>query len=274
MSRLLIFDTLATAPYALPLREGWRTVDLPAETRPDLVAADLGEDDAALLPAGELLHLHESHRVIPDHAVVSGRAGTIVMRVPERPDAIERTPVVLYQTSSTAQLLARATLQSFYGITPTGWTTEVSPDAQAVIVEGLAALEEPEAGFVEDLCRAWLILTDTPIVSHVLVVPLGWDDDQIVPVVTALATLRESGHHRRRDIRRVLAQAGDIDRDELADLLNGQRYALAEPDRRALLMLLQLGTRGSNLPKVPTLLYPGDEWPEPEDSEETEDETS
>ncbi|MGI8643403.1 MAG: MqnA/MqnD/SBP family protein [Thermomicrobiales bacterium] len=274
MTRLLIHDTLATAPYALPLREGWRTIDLPAETRPGVVAADLTDDDAALVPAGELLYLHETHRVVPDHAVVCGRMGTIVMRVPVRPDEIEQTPVVLYETSATAELLARATLQAFYGIVPSGWTTEPDPDSQAVVVEGIRVLEEPEAGFVEDLCRAWLILTDAPVVTHVLVAPLAWDEDRLAPVVAALATLRESGHHRRRDVRKVLAQGAEIDRDELADLLNGQRYTLEEPDRRALLMLLQLGTRGTDLPKVPLLLYPGDEPPEPEAREQDQENAS
>lgn len=265
MTRLLIHDTMATAPYALPSREGWRTADVPVEVRPGIVAADLTADDAALVPTGELLALYESHRVVPDHAVISSRLGSIVMRVPVRPDEIEQSAVVLYETSSTAELLARATLQSFYGIVPSWWTREPSPDAQAVVVEGIKSLEEPEAGFVEDLCRAWLILTDTPVVTHALVVPLAWDEEQITPIVSALDTLKESGHHRRRDVRKVLAQEADIDRDDLAELLNGQRYALEEPDRRALLMLLQLGTRGSRLPRVPFLLYPGDEPPEPDE---------
>lgn len=271
MTRLLIHDTMATAPYALPLREGWRTVEVTAEARSGLVAADLTEDDAALVPTGELLYLHETHRVIPDHAVVGGRMGSIVMRVPVRPDEIEQSAVVLYETSSTAELLARATLQSFYGIVPSGWLREPDPDSQAVVVEGIIALEEPEAGFVEDLCRAWLILTDTPVVTHVLVAPLAWDEKETAPIVSALNTLKESGHYRRRDVRKVLAQEAEIDRDELADLLNGQRYTLEESDRRALLMLLQLGTRGSRLPQVPFLLYPGDEPPAPDEPESSQE---
>lgn len=274
MTRLLIDDTMATATYALPLREGWRIVEVEAEARAGLVAADLTEDDAALVPAGELLTLHDTHRVIPEHAVVCGRMGSIVMRVPVRPDEIEQTRVVLYEASSTAELLARATLQSFYGIVPSGWTTEPDPEAQAVVVEGIRVLEEPEAGFVEDLCRAWLILTDAPVVTHVLVVPLDWDEERVAPVVAALNTLKESGHHRRRDVRKVLAAGEDIDRDELAELLNGQRYALEASDRRALLMLLQLGARGSRLPQVPLLLYPGDELPEPDEPEPAEEDAT
>ncbi len=261
MSCLLIHDTLATAPFTVPLREGWATPDMPAEARSSLTARDLAEDDVALLPSGELLHLHQTHRVIPDYAAVSGAMGTVVMRVPVRPDGIDQTPVVLYEASSTAELLARATLQAFYGIIPAGWTREADPDAQVVIVEGVAALEEPEAGYAEDLCRAWLILTDAPVVTHVMVAPEPWDQDWLAPALSAMAALRRTGHQRRRDVRKVIAEGRDIDRDELAELLNGQRYALETSDRRALLMLLQLGTRGSDLPKVPNLYYPGDERP-------------
>lgn len=259
MTRLLIDDTLATAPFAVPLREGWTSLKIPAEARRSLSAGDLTEGDAALVPAGELIHLHQTHRIIADHAVISGTMGTIRMRVPVRPDEIEQTPVVLYETSATAELLARATLQAFYGIVPSGWTRGADPDAQVVVVEGVTALAEPEAGFVEDLCRAWLILTDTPVVSHVLVAPDAWDGEQCESMLTAIATLKQAGRERRRDVRKIIAEQTGIDREQLTQLLNGQRYALEDPDRRALLMLLQLGTRGSDLPKVSRLLYPGDE---------------
>lgn len=259
MSRLLIDDTLATALFAVPLREGWTSSEISAEARPSLSAVDLAEDDAALVPSGELIHLHQTHRIIPDHAVISGTMGTIRMRVPVRPDEIEQTPVVLYETSATAELLARATLQAFYGIVPSGWLHDTDPDAQVVVVEGATAMSEPDTGFVEDLCRAWLILTDTPVVSHVLVTPDAWDSEQCGSMLAAMATLRQAGRQRRRDVRKIIAEQTGIDREQLTQLLNGQRYALEDPDRRALLMLLQLATRGSDLPKVPRLLYPGDE---------------
>lgn len=255
MSRLLIHDTLVTSPWAAPARAGRDETAVPAEARETLKAADLGEDDAALLPAGELLDLHPSHRVVPDVAVVAGTTGTIRMRVPVRPDEIERSAVYLRETTRTAELLARALLQPFYGIVPAGWTREPAADAQVVVLDGIAALEPPEAGFVEDLSRAWLILTDTPVVSHVLVVPMTWDRARTTPVLESLAVLRATGHRRRRDIRAALVADREIDRDALADLLTEHRTALELADRRALLMLLQLGTRGSDLPKVPSLTF-------------------
>ena len=71
--------------------------------------------------------------------------------------------------------MARATLKPFYGIEVTGWVRDAeAPEAaraEAVIVEGTEALREPEAGFSEDLCRAWFILSGQPLVSHVLLAP-------------------------------------------------------------------------------------------------------
>ncbi len=262
MPRLLIHDTLVTSPWAAPARAGREVTTVPAEARETLVAADLGDDDAALLPAGELLDLHASHRVVQDVAVVAGTKGTIRMRVPVRPDEIERSAVYLRETTRTAELLARALLQPFYGILPTGWTHEPAADAQVVVLEGISSLEAPEAGFVEDLCRAWLILTDTPVVSHVLVVPMAWDRARTTPVLETLAALRATGHRRRRDIRAALVGDREIDRDALADLLTEHRTALEPADRRALLMLLQLGTRGSDLPKVPALTFLDDPAPD------------
>ena len=48
-------------------------------------------------------------------------AGAVAMRTPVRPDAIGTTPVRLFDTSSGAELLARATLTPFYGIDPASW---------------------------------------------------------------------------------------------------------------------------------------------------------
>ncbi len=50
--------------------------------------------------------------------------------------------------------------------------------------------------------------------------------------------------------------------DALADLLTEHRTALEPADRRALLMLLQLGTRGSDMPKVPALTFLDDPAPD------------
>lgn len=248
--RLLIHDTLGTAPFVHPLRAGWLTPEFPVELRENLTAAEISATDAALIPSPEISALVESHQIAPGVAVVAEGAGPIAMRVPLRPDQIERTPVRLWHASSTAEILARAVLEPFYGIRATEWTTEDNPDAQVVVVEGADALQPPETGFAEDLIRAWFILTGQPVVTHVLAVPKAIEPADISSLLSLLEKAQSLAHIRRRDLRRDLATKYDLadGRDLLAETLNTQRYRLDEPDRRALLMLLQHGNKGSRFP--------------------------
>lgn len=263
--RLLIDDALATATFARPLQDG--RLELPAGgiaaiARPNLTAADLEPVDVALLPLGEVPALRDSHRIAPDAAVVFGDTGPVVMRCPVRPDEIERTPIRLWQTSSFGETLARATLRPFYGITPERWTSEdeEGATAQVVVVEGPEALRPPEAGFAEDLCRAWLILTAQPAVGHVLVVPRAAERGDLEPALAIVAALRERGTASRREIRRSLAEAHGLPLDRLNALFAPMRYRLDQSDRPAVLALLQRGQPGGAAPPIRIV-----EFLEPED---------
>jgi predicted solute-binding protein len=253
--RIVVHDTLATAPFVLPLVLGWVETPASIEPRHHVHGADLNLEDVALIPSAEVAILQETHQVVSDVAVVASGEGDIAMRVPVRPDDVASTPVRLYDVSGTAELLARATLQPFYGINPTDWSADDSTEAQVVIVEGAEALREPEAGFAEDLTRAWFILTGQPVVSHLLVVPKTLDRATVAPIIEVFGVLRETAHERRREFRKNLAEREGLDRDRLARLFAAQRLWLEPEDRRALLMLLQHGTRGSNYPYVWNLAY-------------------
>lgn len=253
--RIVLHDTLATAPYLLPHTLGWVESSLPIAAAKDLRGRDVAADEAALIPSAEVAHLQETHQVVPDVAVIAAGDGAIAMRVPVRPDEIESTPVRLYEASGTAEILARATLQPFYGITSTAWSAGDAPEAQVVVVEGAEALRAPEAGLSEELTRAWFILTGQPVVSHILVVPRSLDRPAVAPIVEVLNALRATAHERRRDLRKHLADAEGIDRDRLARLFAAQRLSLEPADRRALLMLLQHGNHGSAYPYVWNLTY-------------------
>ena len=253
--RLLLDDALATAPLTHPFAAGWVEPSMPIEVHPNLRTAELTADDVALVPSAEAAIVRETHRIVPNVAVVSGAEGAIAMRVPVRPDEIERTPVRLLAASGTAELLARATLRPFYGIVPTEWTAEETAEAQVVVVEGAEALRAPEAGFAENLCRAWFILTGEPVVTHVLVAPAAFDRTGVAPALAALAALRDAGHDRRRELRAYLAQTHDRPAERLVAFFADQRLSLEADDRRALLMLLQRGGRGSAYPAVADLGY-------------------
>jgi predicted solute-binding protein len=253
--RLLMHDTLATAPLTIPLKSDWIVPALPVETRPSLTASDLATDDIALLPAAEIALLHESHRVVPDIAAVSDQRGAISMRVPVRPDEIRITPVRLWNATSTAELLARATLHPFYGITPGDFTSDDNARAQVIVLEGAEALQPPEAGFAEDLVRAWFVLTAQSFVSHILVAPYHFDRVALQPAMQTLTELRATGHERRKDVRRSVAETTGLDPNLVTEFFLAQHYELNSDDRRSLLMLLQRGHRGSPFPYVWEITY-------------------
>jgi predicted solute-binding protein len=248
--QLLIHDTLGTAPLAHPLTAGWLESPVPFEPRDHLIATDVGPSDAAVIPAPEIAAMTETHRIAPQIAVIAEGFGLVAMRVPRRPDQIDATPVRLWHTSGTGEILARAVLEPFYGIQPIDWTTGDAAEAQVVIVEGATALQPPETGYAEDLVRAWFILTGQPVVTHLLAVPKDATPDDIDSVVSTLEQAHGLSESRRRDFRREIAAKYDLAdvRERLADTLKAQRYRLDEADRRALLMLLQHGNKDSRFP--------------------------
>jgi hypothetical protein len=120
--------------------------------------------------------------------------------------------------------------------------------AEAVIVEGAEALREPEAGFSEDLSRAWFILTAQPVVSHVLLVPRALPSADLANVLTFLDAARSEGLARRREWRPPLADGVGVGRDRASAFWAAQRLKMEPADRQALLDLLGRGSRGTSDP--------------------------
>ena len=252
--RLLIHDTLATVPVVEPIRRGWVDPgDLEVVFDPELDAAKVGADDVALVPAGELCFLHDRVRVVPDFGVIADSEGPVGLRVPVRPDEVERTSVRMIDVSLTGELLARATLRPFFGIDATGWTRDEGSDAQAVVIEGDSTLLEPEGGFAEDLCRAWFIMTGQAVVLHVLVAPAGMDREALGSVLSVLAATQGVGRNRRRDMRRPVAERLGVTVDRINGFYERLFFALERDDIDSLRRMLREGTAGSPYP-APGLL--------------------
>ncbi len=255
--RLLLNNAFSAAPIVHPFVAGW--VEAPAGIEVAAIlglrASDVPADDCALIPLAEFAFLHESHQIVPDVAVVAGNTGMVAMRCPVRPDEIGITPVRLWEVDGAAEILARATLRSFYGIHATIWTRTDAEPAEVVIVSGAAAVALPEAGFSEDLCRAWVILTGMRAVDHVLVAPRAVDRDALEPTLRFLALLHATGHERRRELRREIAEPFGLDRDRLAEVQNAYSFALEAEDRVSLAVLLQRGTPGSAYPSLGDITF-------------------
>ena len=236
---LLLDDTFAAWPLTEAVRANLIQGGFEFTFVEGLKADAVGPDDTALISTGELGRLQETHAVATHTAVVFDRTAPVALRSPVRPDGIERTPIQLIDVPSGGELLARATLDPFFGITPAGFFREPVEDAEAVVVGEAMALLPPEAGFSEDLGKAWYILTESSFVSHVLVVPKESSGESDL----AFAALRSQAETSRRAIRGRIADATGIEKEALLALYQQTRFELADTDRRALLLLLQLGNR-------------------------------
>src|SRR5215208_8008367 len=252
--RLLIDETFATATYTVPITSGWVSPPegITVEIANRLTTDSASEEHILLAPASGILRLQQTHDVATGVAVIANGNGAIAMRSPVRPDEVEATPVRLLETSGVAELLARATLKPFYGIEPTSWVRDGdSPEAaraEVVIIEGAEALREPEAGFSEDLSRAWFILTAQPVISHALLVPRALPPSDLTNVLTFLDAARTEGLARRREWRPELADREGVGRDRASAFWATQRLKLELADRKALLDLLGKGSRGTSGP--------------------------
>jgi hypothetical protein len=266
--RLLIDETFATATYTVPIASGWVSPPdgITVEIAHRLTTDSALEEDLVLAPASETLHLQQTHNVAASVAVIADGNGAIAMRTPVRPDEVEATPVRLLDTSGFAELLARATLRPFYGIEPSSWVRDSdSPEAaraEVVIVEGAEALREPEAGFSEDLSRAWFILTAQPVVSHVFLVPRTLAPNLVREALTFLDAARTEGMTRRPEWRPQLADREGVGRGRASALWTAQRLAMELKDRQALLDLLGQGSRGTSSPSPANVRFIDEASPE------------
>lgn len=248
---LYIDDNLLTGMIATPLREGWLETDVAYEVVPNLTADRVGRGDVALICIAEAASLVDTHYIDPAIAVVSGDPpeSTIAMRTPIRPDGIDESPIRMIDTTPTAELLIRALLRSFFGISANGFVYDAeapeTADAQCVVIDGLLGLTEPELGHQEDLVKAWYVLTGTPVVFAVAVV--GVDADGGEEELELLRSALNLGIERRRDVRRILAGDDEsIDRDKLASITNNLTYQLDVADIHSAGNLLARGTWGTD----------------------------
>jgi hypothetical protein len=177
---------------------------------------------------------------LPDHTIHSDVGisvrdrGVVTLQAAVRLDELQQ-PLVWVRTSGpTAELLARATVGQFFGFRPRGWVDDANANAEAVVCDESAALAPLEAGFREDLTRAWFVLTGFRFVSHVLAVPRSATSAE----VAAVAAWMESGggltKERRRAIWEKVAEETGAPLEEVTTLLSGVKWTLDSDDRRSI----------------------------------------
>jgi hypothetical protein len=247
MPSLLVDRALETSYITTGVESAGRET---SSVRDRLAAADVGTSDFALISTPEVALLIETHVVDPSFGVTVAESGAIALRTPIRPDEIEEASILLYETSSTAELLARATIWPYYGIKASAWTSDPDGTSAITIVDGLAALEPIEAGFSEDLVRAWYILTEQSVVTHVLAIPRDASDEDVEGVRSQLSDAAAAGNSARREVRRALQAESSVEGDRLVEFLRGIRYDLESDDRTAAYSLIARGSGGTRYPLI------------------------
>ena len=244
-----IDDALITSQIVVPLRDRWVETELPVEFSRRMRASEVGPDDIALISSAEATMLTTTHVIAPEVAVVMDGIGPIAMRTPVRPDEIEETMVRLYECGATAEMLMRALLRSYFGITATSFAyideEQGDDEAQVVIVDDELGLSQPESGHQVDLARAWFILTGQALVSHVAVIGLEAQARGGGKELEVLRAAVAAGVERRKEVRGRIAEQTGADRDVLAEVTNRLRFELTLEDRISLANLAARGSWGS-----------------------------
>lgn len=246
---LLIDRALETAYITFGL-SGVEQPVLECSVKERLSAEDVGAGDFALISTAEFALLTKTHCADPVVGLWASSSGAIAMRTAVRPDEIEEAAILLYDVSGTSELLARATIWPFYGIKATSWNFEADGTSAIAIVDGMDALEPAEAGFSEDLVRAWYILTEQPVVTHLLAVPSTATEDDVIAARNTLEEARKIGHLARRDVRKLLLAESSAAGDQLVDYLGRLQHELDDSSRAAAYSLIARGAGGTRFPLI------------------------
>jgi hypothetical protein len=252
-------DNLTTALIAEPIRQGWLEPSEGLELVPVLTAEAVAQADAmALLGSIDGCLLAGRFTIITDVGVASRHNGAVALRSAVRPDELNDVTIGLDSVSRTAEAIARATVARFFGVTVSGWSREAAATEAEVLEHNDAYIEEPEPAVVNDLVRAWFIMSGLPVATHVLVVPnelLANDPESVASVVDQLKTAASTGVERRREIRRNLHEHFPGDRDRLVAFHTEQSLSLTKTVRKGWLDLLRRVGHAMSLPAPDALTF-------------------
>jgi predicted solute-binding protein len=131
-------------------------------------------------------------------------------------------------------------------------------DASLAPADETAEHEAPArpGGYVEDLARAWFVLTGLPWVSHLLLAPHAVALDRPVELAAVVGALRDSLQRGREQEAAVIAEAAarlGLPTRTLRDFFRMRRHQLGEREQQALAAFYQRAARHAGLAAAPDL---------------------
>lgn len=231
---LLIDHRLSTAAYWMPLRSGWveerAEVTLAEHVTPAAIAAHQG---LAIVDSVLATKFLTDQQIVAGQGVSWTQISMLTLVSDERPDELETAIVRAENISLAGHSIAEIVIPSFYAIKITGWVTGPDDQASIEVTEDERALQTThgEDAYYEDLGRAWYLLTDTPFVSHVCLVPRAIAASQLEEVFATsgwLNDILQAGQSHAREMRRNISKDFEIERELAADILAGQSSRIGE----------------------------------------------
>jgi predicted solute-binding protein len=286
---LIVPDEAHLLPLTHALHAGWVTPPGPIQlVAPDALEAAAAQGALALAPPLVWAQRSITHGLVADIAVTSSVRGTAALAAARRPDELDDAEIDARDVSPTTEALARLLGARHFGADTWHVTRQPGPAAAARLLEGdraLAALVEAEAaqtaqqlvppvegdgdeddgaaaapppagGYVEDLARAWFVLTGSPWVSHVMMAERQTIEDRPAAVAAWVAALAESlrlGREREVAVVATAAARLDLPKGGLRRLFRARGYRLGAEERQALTRFLQLAARHAGLPAPPAV---------------------
>ena len=188
--------------------------------------------DFAVIETG-LIGAYPNHAIHPGVGIVARDRGVIMLQSPVRADELNAPTIWLRSSSRTTELVARTTAGPFFGFRPKAWVADGSGEADAVVTDEAAALVPLEMGFREDLTRAWFIITGLPLVTHVLAIPQGAEQETVAAVADWFAEAGSLDRDGRNAVRARVADETGVPLDVLTDLQTSLRWTMTVDDRRS-----------------------------------------
>jgi chorismate dehydratase len=273
--RLGITNDADFAPLFFPLEAGWAGLpagttaqtDEPAKLEKALLAGQLD-----IAPVNPILYAtHSASLSLLPYPVRAFdlSADSIFLISTKRPDQLEQARVAISPSSQTGEALLKIIASKYYGLSPKAFSvpTEAAAlealqgDADSCVISGEAAMRaagwaKSKGYFVEDLTKAWWIMTGLPLPTYLMAVRKEWtrtEPEAHNLTRSLMLSFRRALQHSQEQRPTLLTRTADrtgLPTDALEDHYRLQRYELNESHLRG---LLEFYRRSAALGLVPLI---------------------
>lgn len=288
---LVLIDEAVLLPLTYAFQQGWVRPPGPLRWAAAAEAEAAAGAATTMTLASPLAYARaaSTHAIVADVAVASRFRGTQALVSARRPDELVAVEIDAREATPATEALTHILGAQHFGAQ--GWrlTRAAAPGMAARLLEGDAALtalagaeatldrsarygtgeegdDDDAAGamtesaggpaHVEDLARAWFVLTGLPWVSHVLIAPQALAAERPGELAAVIGALRDSMRLGREQAAAVVGEAAarlGVPTGPVKALFEARSYSLGVEERRTLDRLFERGARYAGLPPAPPL---------------------